>query len=247
MPVVYLPPGKVEFEWGIVILADNDKDIIERWGRLFKRANSGMDEEQVTTFVDELIRERDMLLKQQEHFFSLIRLAERAIGTDGTAKQGVNDAVVKASEQARPIIGGEETAEAVAMPTRGTEASTAKAQHQFQEMIGTLEQPDGEEPEPDWEVQILPPIDIMQALAVMTALDNLSEIKKTELIPDIKKPIITVFVDKPLSLIDKLRALPQVAEIKEGATNGSGNGSGTGGKARKVQIVLSEKSISEKG
>ena len=227
-------------------MGNNDKDIIERWGRLFKRANSGMDEEQVTAFVNELIRERDMLLKQQEHFFSLIRLAERAMGTDNTAGQSLGDAVVQASEQARPIMGEDKT-EAVAMPTKGGEAVTAKAQHQFQELIGTMDQPNGEEPEPDWEVQILPPIDIMQALGVMTALDNLTEIKKTELIPDIKKPTITVFVSKPLNLIDKLRALPQVAEIKEGATNGSGNGSGTEGKSRKVQIVLSEKSISEKG
>jgi len=244
-PVVYLPPGKVEFEWGVTILGDKDKDIIERWGRIFKRANSGMDEEQVTAFVNELIRERDMLLKQQEHFFSLIRLAERAMGADGSSKQGLRGAIVQASEQARPIVGEEKKteAEAVATPTKGTDVATAKAQHQFQELIGTIDQPNGEEPEPDWEVQILPPIDIMQALGVMTSLDNLPEIKKTELIPDIKKPIITVFVSKPLNLIDKLRALPHVAEIKEGATNGSG----TDGKSRKVQIVLSEKSISEKG
>jgi hypothetical protein len=232
---------------GIGILADNDKDTIERWGRVFKRASSGMDEEQVTAFVNELIRERDMLLKQQEHFFSLIRLAERAMGTDGNAKQGIHDAIVQAGEQARPIMGEGKQAEAVAMPAKATDAATAKAQHKFQEIVGTLEQPDGEEGEPDWEVEILPPIEIMQALGVMTALDNLSEIRKTELIPDVKKPIITVFVSKPLNLIDKLRALPQVAEIKEGATNGSGNGSGASGKARKVQIVLSEKSISEKG
>jgi hypothetical protein len=228
-------------------LGDNDKDIIERWGRIFKRANSGMDEEQVTAFVNELIRERDMLLKQQEHFFSLIRLAERAMGADGSSKQGLRGAIVQASEQARPITGEGKETEAVAMPTKGTDAATAKAQHKFKEIVGTIEQSDGEEDgEPDWEVQILPPIDIMQALAVMTSLDNLPEIRKTELIPDIKKPIITIFVSKPLNLIDKLRALPHVAEIKEGATNGSGNGSGTEGKVRKVQIVLSEKSISEK-
>jgi hypothetical protein len=229
-------------------LGDSSKDIIERWGRIFKRANSGMDEEQVTAFVNELIRERDMLLKQQEHFFSLIRLAERAMGADSSGRQGLRGAIVQASEQSRPIVGegtGEEKAEAVAMPTKGQEAATAKAQQQFQELVGTLDQPDGEEDgEPDWEVQILPPIDIMQALGVMTSLDNLPEIRKTELIPDIKKPIISIFVSKPLNLIDKLRALPHVAEIKEGATNGSGNGAD--GKSRKVQIVLSEKSISEK-
>jgi len=221
----------------------NDKDIIERWGRLFKRANLGLDEEQVTSFVNELIRERDMLLKQQEHIFSLIRLAERAIGTDNTARQGVDGAVVQAREETRPIVGEGKQAEAVAMPAREIEAATAKAQRQFQELVGTIDQTNSDELEPQWEVQILPPIDLMQALGIMTSLDKLPEIAKTELIPDVNKPTIAVFVSKPLQLIDRLRTLPQVAEIKEDTTNGSG----ANGKPRKVQIVLSEKAISEKG
>ncbi len=222
----------------------DNMDMIERWGRIFKRANAGLDEEQVTAFVNELIRERDLLIKQQEHMFSLIRLAERAVGTDNMAGQGLRGGIIQAGEQARPIVGEEKKAETVATPTRGAETTaTTKAQHKFQELIGTIDQPNGEEPEPEWEVQILPPIDLMQALGIMTALDKLPEIEKTELIPDVNKPIIAVFVKKPLHLIDKLRALPQVAEVKEGPTNGSG----TEGKPRKVQIVLSEKAISEKG
>lgn len=227
---------------------EKDKDIIERWGRNFERINSGLDEEQVTSFVNELIRERDMLLKQQDHIFSLIKLAERAMGADNMAKQGLGGAVVQAREQTRPIVGepvvGEEKqAEAVAVPTKGAEPTTARAQHKFQELIGTIDQPDGDELEPQWEVQILPPIDLMQALGIMTSLDKLPEIEKTELIPDVNKPTIAVFASKPLHLIDRLRALPQVAEIKEDGTNGSG----ADGKPRKVQIVLSEKAISEKG
>lgn len=228
---------------------EKDKDIIERWGRNFERTNSGLDEEQITSFVNELIRERDMLLKQQDHIFSLIKLAERAMGADNLSKQGLGGAVVQVREQTRPIVGepvaGEEKqAEAVAMPTtKKAEAVTTKAQHQFQELIGTIDQPDGDGPEPQWEVQILPPIDLMQALGIMTSLDKLPEIDKTELIPDVNKPTIAVFVSKPLHLIDRLRTLPQVAEIKEDGTNGSG----ADGKARKVQIVLSEKAISEKG
>jgi hypothetical protein len=229
--------------WGIRVVPNN-MDMFERWGRIFKRANAGLDEEQVTAFVNELIRERDLLIKQQEHMFSLIRLAERAVGTDNVATQGLRGGIVQAGEQTRPIVGEEKKAEALATPTRGAEtAATTKAQHKFQELIGTIDQPNGEEPEPEWEVQILPPIDLMQALGIMTALDKLPEIEKTELIPDVNKPIIAVFVSKPLHLVDKLRALPQVAEVKEGVTNGSG----TEGKPRKVQIVLSEKAISEKG
>lgn len=225
-------------------MGNNDKDIIERWGRIFKRANSGLDEEQVAAFVNELIRERDLLIKQQEHMFSLIRLAEKAVGTDEMARQSLRGGIVQAGEQARPIVGEEKKPEAVATPIKGTETTTTpRAQNKLQELIGTIDQPNGDEPEPDWEVQILPPIDLMQALGIMSALDKLPEIEKTELIPDVNKPTIAVFVNKPLHLIDRLRTLPQVAEIKEGTTNGSG----TEGKPRKVQIVLSEKAISEKG
>jgi hypothetical protein len=225
-------------------VVSNSNDMFEQWGRIFKRANGGLDEQQVAAFVTELIRERDWLIKQQEHMFSLIRLAERAVGSDETARMAMRSAFVQTNEETRPITGDETKTEAVATPTRGVETAT-KAQNKFQEIIGTIDQPNGDEPEPDWEVQILPPIDLMQALGIMTALDKLSEIEKTELIPDVNKPTIAVFVKKPLNLIDKLRALPQVAEVKEGATNG--NGSGTSGKPRKVQIVLSEKAISEKG
>lgn len=221
----------------------NNGDTFEQWGRIFKRANGGLDEEQVAAFVTELIRERDWLIKQQEHMFSLIRLAERAVGSDETARQVMKEAFVQTSD-AQPMVGEENKTEAVAKPTRGVEtATTTREQHKLQEIIGTIDQPNGDEPEPDWEVQILPPIDLMQALGIMTALDKLSEIEKTELIPDVNKPTIAVFVNKPLHLIDRLRTLPQVAEVKEGA----GNGSGAEGKPRKVQIVLSEKAISEKG
>lgn len=219
------------------------EEFVERWGRTFRRTSSGLDEEQVTAFVNELIRERDMLLKQQEHIFSLIRLAERAIGATGGPSPSLSGAIVQAKEQIRPIVAEEGKSEAVAKPTKAAEATAPKAKGQFHEVIGTLEQPASDEAEPDWEVQILPPIDLMQALAIMTALDKLPEIDKTELIPDVNKPVIAVFVNKPLHLIDRLRALPQVAEIKESTTNGSG----ASGKPRRVQIVLSEKAISEKG
>jgi hypothetical protein len=78
----------------------------------------------------------------------------------------------------------------------------------------------------------------MQALGIMTSLDSLPEIEKTELIPDINKPSIAVFVRKPIHLINILRTLPQVAEVKEGAPDGAGADS----KPRKVQIVLSASS-----
>jgi vacuolar-type H+-ATPase subunit E/Vma4 len=292
----------------------SNTDTVELGGRKFKRAKNGLDEEEVTSFISELISERDMLIKHQEHLSSLSRLAEKTVvDADGLAKQIQKEAadqakaevsaiVAKAEEQAKQII-EEKRAEAVAMANREAEAIKANAQQQaelllkekikeiipqlgdmahrlyrellsqleslkqqvavleaefehklsqpeatstvavegakigdeFQELIVTPDQTNTGEPE--WEVQVLPPIDIMQTLGIMNCLDRLPGVEKTELIPDIEKPSIIVFVREPIQLIDMLRTLPQVAEVKEDAAGAAGADS----KPRKVQIALSEK------
>ena len=45
-------------------------------GREFKRVKNGLDEAQVASFIDELIKERDKLAKSQDHIASLNRLAD---------------------------------------------------------------------------------------------------------------------------------------------------------------------------
>jgi cell division septum initiation protein DivIVA len=298
----------------------NNLDTVELWGRKFKRAKYGLDEEEVASFINELISERDMLIKHQEHLSSLTTLAERTVvEADNLAKQiqketvdqakaEANTIVARAEEQAQKII-EEKGAEAVAMASREAEAITANAQQQaelllaekakeissqlrdmahrlYRELLSQLESlrqevealkaefehrlsllpqeastvaveagkrdtefqgifraPDQTNTrEPEWELQILPPLDIMQTLGIMTSLDRLPEIEKTELIPDIEKPLIIVFVRQPIYLTDMLRALPQVAEVKEDATYVAG----ADNKPIKVQIALSGKTVSKK-
>jgi hypothetical protein len=198
-------------------------DIVERWGRIFKRVNYGLDEEQVAAFVNELLAERDRLIQQQEYLAALIRFTERIVAeADNRYGQGLKEG--KPKGQAPPLMEG-----------RGAEAPTAAGE--FQELARAVDQTKTGEPEPEWEVQILPPMDIIQALAIMSCLDSLPEVEKTELIPDINKPSIAIFVRKPIHLVEKLKTLSQVAEVKEDAA------SKAGGKPRKVQIVLSASSI----
>jgi hypothetical protein len=45
-------------------------------GREFKRVKNGLDEVQVASFIDELIKERDKLAQSQNHIASLNRLAD---------------------------------------------------------------------------------------------------------------------------------------------------------------------------
>ncbi len=56
--------------------SDNN-GIIELWGRAFTKAKGGLDEEQVKSFVYELLSECHLLTKRQEHLSPFSKLAER--------------------------------------------------------------------------------------------------------------------------------------------------------------------------
>ena len=51
-------------------------DVVVLEGREFKRVKNGLDEAQVASFIDELIRERNKLPQSQDHIASLNRLAD---------------------------------------------------------------------------------------------------------------------------------------------------------------------------
>jgi len=95
------------------------------------------------------------------------------------------------------------------------------------------------------ELEILPPIDISRIMGIMRHLDSLAEVTNTELIPLSDKPIITVFLGKPIYLIKELRTLLEVEEAEEITDEEITtviDAAQTGGKRRKIQITLSETS-----
>ncbi len=124
----------------------NSKGVIELWGHNFKRAKSGLDEEQVVSFVNGLVGERDLLLKRQEHLSSLSELAERTVAeADDVAKRIKEEAedqaqaetkaiVAKAEEQTQQMI-EEKRAEAVAIAEKQAEAIKADAQQQAELLL----------------------------------------------------------------------------------------------------------------
>ena len=128
----------------------------------------------------------------------------------------------------------------LSQPAEGTSTVTKEEDErhdEFMELIRTVDQTNTGEPE--WELEILPPIDIMKMTGIVTYLDSLSEVEKTEIIPRTDRPSIIVFLREPIYLIDVLRTLPEVAQVKEDATDTNG----ADGKLKKVQIVLSKKSV----
>ncbi len=314
---------------------DDNHNSIEVGGFEFRRVENGLDKDQVTSLINELISQRDTLVQREEHLSSITKLAEKMVTqADNLAEelkteaidQGKAEAAViiaKAEEQTQQMI-KEKRAEIVTIANEQAAAIKAEAErkaelllknqtkiiqdelsnfvHQLcsqlvseldslkqqavalgavfedrlsqitedtsavtmeadeiraesQELIPTTDQTitsESEEKalvsadeakmapyerEPEFEVGIMPPIDIIKVMGIVKYLDSLSEVENTELIPLTDSPSILVFLREPIHLIDTLKTLPEVAHVKEDATNTAN----AEGEQRKVQIVLSEK------
>jgi hypothetical protein len=105
--------------------------------------------------------------------------------------------------------------------------------------IGAEEANGAKEAKEEFELEILPPIDIMRIMDIVTYLDSSPEVENTELIPNTDRPLIIVLLREPVDLIDMLSTLPEVASAKEVPAEGSD----AEGKPRKIQIELSEKKV----
>jgi cell division septum initiation protein DivIVA len=336
--------------------------IVELGGRRFKQVKNGLDKDQVASYIDELISERDKLAKSHDHLESLTRLAEKTIGeADRLAEQIKTEAeeqakaesaaiIDEAKEQAQKIV-EEKESEAVEIANEKAKAIQSEAEEKvallldnekakindklsnfvnqhlshfleeverlkqqvisaqedwgkelFQsgeggsavtvesedggsavaaeskdedievaaeseeensaatveggEVIGESLEPSqdqektdnpfgifdllkGENPaevgEPQWEVEILPPIDISKIMEIVARLDQLPEVENTEIIPRTDKPSIVVFQREPINLIDLLGKIPEVAYVEETKTEKDT----TNGKTRKVRVGLS--------
>jgi hypothetical protein len=94
---------------------------------------------------------------------------------------------------------------------------------------------------PQWEVEILPPLDIAKIMEVVAFLDQLPEVANTEMIvPQIDMPSILVFLHKPMKLVDVLQTIPIVAYVEEIKTDKAA----TNGKPGKVRIGFSRNTTS---
>jgi hypothetical protein len=80
-------------------------DVVVMGGHEFKRVKNGLDEAQVTSFINELIDERDKLAQSQDHIASLNRLAERAIvEADKLAMQIKTEVAEQAKAESAAIV-----------------------------------------------------------------------------------------------------------------------------------------------
>jgi len=341
-------------------MANNKGDTVELWGRSFKVVKKGLDEAEVTSFVSELIDERDQLLEQGKHFSALTKLAERTIVESdklaeeikeeamNKAKIEADEIIAKAEQEAQQMI-EEKRAEIIAAATEEAEAIKAGAEREAkalvenqkqkiqpeleamtqqvynellshlenlkqqattlkeeveqklpqlieeisqeskyniqpivlqdennklpaasgeslegtevsaesEELIQTIGEGDAGQLEEkasvsndnqdanmyngEVELGILPPINIMQIIAIMQYLDRLPEVESTELIPLYDKPSIITTLKEPLALLDILKTLPEVDVAEEDTDEGTtATDDAAGKKRRKIKIRLLE-------
>jgi hypothetical protein len=93
--------------------------------------------------------------------------------------------------------------------------------------------------EPQFEVEILPPVHMAKIMEVVAHLDQLPEVENTEIIPRMDTPSILVFLRKELNLVDALRTLPAVAHVEEVATDVNSTNGEPAKAPKKIRIGLS--------
>ncbi len=71
------------------------------------------------------------------------------------------------------------------------------------------------ESEPEWEIEIVPPLDIMKIMSIVSYIDSLPEVVRTEIIPRNERTSITVYTENTLELLPLIKGLPEVATSEE--------------------------------
>jgi len=290
----------------------------------FRKVKNGLDENQVIPFINELTRQRDMLLQRQDHLSSLTKLAEKTVAeADRLAEEIKAEVIQQANTEAAGITASAEEqaknltekirAEAIAQANKEAAAIKTEAEQKSLFMLNSqrkniqselknyvhqtcgqlltklenlkqellkieadfeqrlseptqvasslpeLPPPVAEESseekietidkfleliqsttktetrEPEWQIEILPPLDISKIMGILSYLDGLPEVENTDFTPEIESPSIAVFLHEPIPLVQKLEILPEIANVAEITADVAGNNAGL----KRIQVTLS--------
>lgn len=100
-----------------------------------------------------------------------------------------------------------------------------------------------ESSEPQFEVEILPPIQMTRIMEIVAYLDQLPGVQNTEIIPRMESPSIMVFLSDEIDLVEALQGVPAVAYVEEVAIDGNAGNGESGQATRKIRVGLSEKAV----
>jgi len=122
------------------------KNSVELWGHTFKKVKSGLDENEVVSFVTGLVEQIDTLSKRQDHLAALAKLAERTVAeADSLAEQIRKEATEQAEKEAEAVMAKaekqsqklieEKRAEAKALAEKEAESIRADARQQAEQLL----------------------------------------------------------------------------------------------------------------
>lgn len=93
--------------------------------------------------------------------------------------------------------------------------------------------------EPQFEVEILPPVHMRKMMEVVAYLDELPEVENTEIIPRVDMPAILVFLREEMNFVDVLRTTPGVAHVEEVTADADSTNGELAKEPKKLRISLS--------
>jgi cell division septum initiation protein DivIVA len=105
----------------------------------------------------------------------------------------------------------------------------------FMDLVKDSDRSD-DDSKPEWEIEIVPPIDIMKIMSIVSYLDNLPEVIRTEIIPHNDRTTVTVYTGRTLELLNLIKGMPEVASIEETIFSDAGKA-----EPRKITLALSAK------
>jgi hypothetical protein len=130
----------------------NEEDILHIGGRIFRKVKLGLAAEEVRAYVEELIGQRDALVKRQEHLAALMELAEKTVidannlaqtNTKKAAEQAKAEADIIRARAEQEVAQFVKTRKAEAIAAAEKEAETIKADAQRQARTIREQQLDG--------------------------------------------------------------------------------------------------------
>lgn len=93
--------------------------------------------------------------------------------------------------------------------------------------------------EPQFEVEILPPINMSKIMELVAYLDQLPEVQNTEIIPRMESPSILVFLRGELNLVEVLQTISAVAHVEEVAAEADAGNGESGKVPTRIRVGLS--------
>lgn len=238
-----------------------DNRIKELWGTKFNLVEEGLDEDQVTEFVDELIKERDTLLEQRDSLLSYVRLSKKIVGMESEQRKGsrqeTGDVSHKVeSEVAQDIQQESRASEIVAEVKQGiqpeikTTELAQEAQSVLPSVVETAEV--GEKPvlyQGEIGLEIQPPIDALELIEFERRLKDSFQLKILSIDGSPSKGcLIIVLLAEPQSLIQGLNQMDGVEKAEEqpaGSSRIKGNlfGNVKGKEGKRILLILDRSSI----